>query len=154
METKRLLSWIAQGRGSLRGARNRGGQRPVFCAEKGNELSQFVLGERVAEAGHLLPAILDLGGNLRGLQGLADVGQGRTLLGSLSAGAVAVGAAFVTKEVGSGLFRRFLSECVRGREGKNEGAGGAQDWKKTKKAHFESDHFDHFLICAVPAPHP
>ena len=83
----------------------------MLGAEKGHQLSYFVVGDRVAEAGHLLAAVFDLGGDLRGLHGFADVGEGWTLLGSLGGGSVAIGAAFIAEEVGSGLLRSFGIRC-------------------------------------------
>ena len=79
----------------------------MFGAEPGDELGQFVLGERVAETGHLLAAVFNLGGDLPGLHCLADIGQRRAFLRSLAGGSVAIGASLVAKKVGSGLLRLF-----------------------------------------------
>jgi hypothetical protein len=89
----------------------------VLGAEKGYELGYFVMGERVAEAGHFLASVFDLGGDMRGLHGLADIGQGWTFLGALRRGSVAVGASFVAEEGGSGLFRS-LGVCREERLGR------------------------------------
>lgn len=70
--------------------------------------------ERVLKGGHFLTAVLNLAGDLWGLQCLANVRERRTLLGSLTGGAVAIRAAFIAEEgcarsflflVGSGLSR-------------------------------------------------
>ena len=79
----------------------------MLCAEISDQLCHFVMRERVAEAGHLLAAVFDLGRDLRGLHGLANVGQRWSLLGSLSGGSVAISASFVAKEGGSRLLDCF-----------------------------------------------
>ena len=115
----------------------------MFGTEKGDELGYFVVIERVAEAGHLLAAVFDLGGNLHGLHGLADVGERRSLLGSLAGGSVAVGAALITKKVGSGLLVGFGSKRM---DGKSDQASRDQNWKQIRKRCFECSHMDYFRI--------
>jgi len=115
----------------------------VFGTEKGDELGYFVVIERVAEAGHLLAAVFDLGGDLRRLHGLADVGERRSLLGSLAGGSVAVGAAFIAEEVGSGLLVGFGSKRT---DGKSDQASCDQNWKQIRKKCFECSHMDYFRI--------
>ena len=82
----------------------------MFGAEPGDELGQFVLGNRVAETGHLLAAVFNLGGDLPGLHCLADIGQRRAFWSSLAGGSVAVGASLVAEKVGSGLLGCFGCE--------------------------------------------
>ena len=83
----------------------------MLGAEKSYQLGNLIMGERLAEAGHFLATVFDLGGNLRGLHGLADVGQGRSFWGSLASCPVAISAALVTEKSGSGLFRSFGVRC-------------------------------------------
>jgi hypothetical protein len=118
----------------------------MLGAEKGDEFGYVVLGERVAEAGHFLAAVFDLSGDLRGLHVLADVGQGRTFLGALRCGSVAVSAALVAEKGGSGLLIRFRSERIGSVGEKSERAGSGERWKQTRKAQFKCSHRDYFLI--------
>jgi hypothetical protein len=141
-----LLSWIAHGGGSLCRSGHGGRGGPVFGAEPGDELSYFVVGERVAEAGHLLTAILDLSGDLLCLHCLADIGQGWAFWGSLGGASVAVGTALVAKEVGSGLLVWFGSERIRSVGEKGEGAGSGKCRQQPRKAQFKYSHRDYFLI--------
>jgi len=76
----------------------------VFGAEPGYQLGDFIVGERVAERGHLAAAVQDLAGNGRRFHGFANLLQIRTLGGALGLSSVAVGAALVAEEVGPGLF--------------------------------------------------
>jgi len=118
----------------------------VFGTEKGDELGYFVVIERVAEAGHLLAAVFDLGGDLRCLHGLADVGQGRTFLGSLAGGSVAIGASFIAEEGGSGLLGGVRSGSLRGGNGERDGREDGQDGKDTGWADFERSHIRIFSL--------
>lgn len=119
----------------------------MLGAEKSDQLCHFVMGERVAEAGHLLAAVFDLGRDLRGLHGLANIGQRWSLLSSLSRGSVAVGAAFIVKKDSSRFLLGFGRERECGVQGEGEEASCGQNWQPVRKAHFECSHIDDFLIC-------
>ncbi len=116
----------------------------MFGAEPGDQLGYFVFGERVLETGHLLAAVFDLIGDLRRFHSLADVGQRGTLLGSLCRGTVAIGAAFLAEENGSGSLRGFGGECRIAGCGKEK--GGGQGGKQRLKPDLGYSHNPYFLI--------
>ena len=120
----------------------------MLGTEKSYELGHFVMGERVAEAGHFLATVFDLGGDLRWLHSLANVGEGRTFLGALGCDSVAIGAAFVAEESGSGLFRSMRSGGVRLRNGQREGRGDGQDGQDIGRADFAWSHI--YIFSSIP----
>lgn len=118
----------------------------MFGAEKGNQLRDLVLGEGVLKAGHLLAAVFDLRDDLRGLHGLADMGQRWTFLGSLRRVSMAVGATLVAEKHSSrslGGFRigRDSKRCAE-REDAEKGQGRERPWKPD----FESNHLIIFSL--------
>jgi len=74
----------------------------MFSAQECDQLSHLILRKRVFEARHLLAAVFDLAGDLRGLQLSAGVGQRGSLVRTLGSVAVAVGATLVAKEQSAG----------------------------------------------------
>lgn len=92
----------------------------MFGAEEGYQLCQFSGRDRLLEAWHLLAAVEDLMGNLFGVEGLANIGQGWPLLGSQAGWSMAVCAAFVAEEDGSCLLRILPGKRMRGNGEKEE----------------------------------
>jgi len=123
-------------------------------AKECNQLRDFIIGERVLEAGHLLTAIFNLIGNLLGLHGLAHVSERRTLLGSLTGCPMTVGASLVPEKDGSGLFRFFGSRSEGGVNGKVKREDDDQGWKQARAPQFECNHVNHFLIGFPASSHP
>lgn len=72
----------------------------MLGAEENNDLGSLRIGQRIREGWHLLPAVLNLFGDLRRspVLVLADVRESRSLLRTRSGGAVAMGASLVAKQ--------------------------------------------------------
>lgn len=99
----------------------------MLGAQIGHKLRRFGIGEGFAERGHFLAAVKNLVGDPgRGpLLVLAEIGEHGTLFAANSSFAVAMGAAFHTKERGSGLRGRLVlgaeqSMCRQRRSEKNK----------------------------------
>ena len=98
----------------------------VFGAQKLHQLDDFILSERVLEAGHFLSAVFDLVDDLRGLQSFAHGGQRGASGGSLCGHTMAVGAALIAKEHGAGEFRGFGTCGKRGSAGDDDEEGDSK----------------------------
>ena len=128
---------------------------PVFGAQVSGQLSNFIVGDRVAERGHLLAAVENLIGDFgRGPElVLAQVCQSRSLLSTDAADAVAVGTALVAKQScagllgGPGLAAGESMGWVCGEEGE----GQQKDRGNRQHA---SNHGDDSLMARLAAPHP
>jgi len=109
-----LLFWIAHA-GLGWGWSCRRWHGAVFGPQIGNQVCYFISGEGILKGGHLLAAVFNLLCDLRGFPSFTDVEERGTLGSSLAVCSMAIGAAFVTKEIGSCDFRRLGSGTVSGK---------------------------------------
>ena len=139
--------------------RRRGGRRrdgPVFGAEVGDQLSDLLIGEGVAEGRHLLAAVENLMGDFgRGpVFVLAQAGEAGGLLGSLTAGSVTVSAALVAKEDRAGLLAGFV---VGAEQGVGRGCGDEDEGQRCDRADETrriGNHRRHFRISGGDGAQP
>lgn len=82
----------------------------MLGAQIGYELSNLLIGERVREWRHFLPAVQNLIGHFgrRPISIFRQLGQGRSFSATNSGRPVTVGAAFVAKKNRTGFLIRFL----------------------------------------------
>jgi len=116
----------------------------VFGTEVSHELGSLLVGDRIAERGHLLSAIQDLSRDFgrRPQLVFAQVHQGRGFLGADAAFAVAVSATLVAKEKGACL---FVGLGLAGRDGGGCGKKREDEQKNRGRKH-ANDHGVDFLM--------
>ena len=90
-----------QAREERAGSASAAGRLFAFGSEEGDEVGDVLGGELIAEGGHGLASVVDLGGDGGGLEAAADVLEVWAFATADAGGAVAVGAAGGGEEFGT-----------------------------------------------------